>query len=235
MRDRVCYVPRVASGPEEMRQAMAAYVRGIHQAYVDAAALLPPAERGRMPLLTADDITVAAVGTRVLHVIGTTERMPAPQGPEVVLPDSIDDLRWSLRFFDPVVLPALGLVDEVEGPDQEHVRRILGIRTVLYHLAVPPGASLTPHHASHAGTGLAHAHAAAARDFDAIRAHASTREALVDELQGAAVAGLPRAQVLLARELVPDLPGLSLDPPTDPAEIRKALLSRLRPARMSRP
>ena len=77
-----------------------------------------------------------------------------------------------LRFFDPVVLPVLGLVAEADGPAPEEVRRVLGVGTYLYHLVVEPGSQLTPHHATHAGTGLASAHAAAARELETIRARA---------------------------------------------------------------
>jgi len=231
MRDVSDTFPRVeGTGPEAMRQAMADYVRALHQAYLDAVATLPPAERARLPLVSAGRITVAAAGVRMLHVIGTVEALPAPRGPEVEMVDSLDDLAWTLRFFDPVVVPALGLIDETAGPDHDEVRRALGIRTVAYHLAVPPGGTLTPHHALHAGTGLAHAHAAAARDFDALRAHAPGRESLVDEMQGASVAGLPRAQVALAMAIAPGLPGMSIDPPTDPEDVRRGLIQHLRSA-----
>lgn len=227
MRDVSDTFPRV-EGPEVMRQAMADYVHALHQAYLDAVATLPAAERARLPLIAAGRVTVAAVGVRMLHVIGTVEELPAPRGPEVEISDSIDDLAWSLRFFDPVITPSLGMIDESEGPDYEEVRRALGIRTVTYHLAVPPGGSLTSHHALHAGTGLAHSHAAAARDFDALRAHAPGHEALVDEMQGASIAGLARAQVALAQAIAPSLPGLSIEPPTDAQDVRRSLLQHLR-------
>lgn len=227
MRDVSATFPPV-EGPEAMRQAMADYVRSLHQAYLDAVATLPPAERARLPLIAAGQITVAAAGVRNLHVIGTVEDLPAPRGPEVEVTDSLDDLAWTLRFFDPVVAPPLGIIDESAGAQYDEVRRALGIRTVVYHLAVPPGGSLTAHHALHAGTGLAHAHAAAARDFDALRAHAPGREALIDEMQGASVAGLTRAQVALAQAIAPEMPGLTIEPPSDPAEVRRALLAHLR-------
>lgn len=211
-----------------MRQAMADYVRALHQAYVDAVQTLPAAERARLPLVSAGQVTVAAAGVRHLHVIGTVEELPAPRGPEVELTDSLDDVAWTLRFFDPVVVPGLGLIDESSGPDHDEVRRALGIRTVVYHLAVPPGSSLTAHHALHAGTGLAHAHAAAARDFDAMRAHAPGRESIVDEMQGAHVAGLDRAQAALALALTPDLADITVEPPSDPAEVRRRVLQHLR-------
>lgn len=207
---------------------MADYVRALHQAYLDATATLPPAERARLPLVSAGDVTVVAAGARMLHVIGTVEPLPPPRPPEVEIADSVGDVRWTLRFFDPVVAPGLGLIDETDGPDHEQVRRVLGIRTVVYHLAVPPGGSLTEHHAQHAGTGLGHSHAAAARDFEALRAYAPGREALVDELEGASHAGLGRAQVLLAREMVPSLSGLAIDPPSDPVALRRSLLEHLR-------
>lgn len=229
MRDVSATLPRV-EGPEAMRQAMADYVRSLHQAYLDAVAVLPPAERARMPLIESPRITVVAVGVRNLHVIGTVEALPAPRGPEVEIHDALDDLTWSLRFFDPVVTPALGLIDESSGPEYDEVRRALGIRTVVYHLAVPPGGSLTSHHALHAGTGLAHAHAAAARDFDALRAHAPGREVLVDEMQGASIAGLARAQVALALAIAPGLDGVSMEPPTDAQDLRRTLLQHLRGA-----
>ena len=215
-------------GPEAMRQAMAEYVRALHQAYLDAVDTLPPAERARLPLIAAGRVTVAAVGVRMLHVIGTVEALPAPRGQEVEMTGDVDDITWSLRFFDPVITPALGLIDEASGPDYDEVRRALGIRTVVYHLAVPPGGSLTSHHALHAGTGLAHSHAAAARDFDALRAHAPGRESLVDEMQGAGIAGLARAQALLAQAIAPGIDGITIDPPTDPVETRRALLQHLR-------
>lgn len=212
-----------------MRTAMAAYVRGLHEAYLDAARLLPPGDRGRLPLVRAGHFSVAAVGVRVLHVIGTADPLPAPQGPEIALEDSLEDLSWTVRFFDPVIIPSLGLIDETDRPAFDEVRRELGMRTVLYHLAVPPGSSLTPHHAAHGGTGLAHGHAAADRDFEALRAYAPGREALVDEWHGAYVASLPRAQALLARQLVPSLPEIDIDAPVDSDALRRRAVEALRP------
>jgi hypothetical protein len=220
----------MSQSPESMRQAMADYVRAVHQAYVDAAVALPPAEQARLPLLAATDVTVLAVGARNLHVIATTESLPAPQGPEIEVTDSLGPLTWRLRFFDPVIVPALGMIDETAGPQPERIRDVLGIRTVAYHLSVPPGGGLSAHHALHAGTGLAHAHAAAHRDFDSIAELATGQEDLVAEMRGAAVAGLDAAQLLLARAIVPasavlgsmDLHGV------DPVDVRRALLGDLR-------
>jgi hypothetical protein len=219
------------AGPEEMRQAMADYVQAVHQAYVSQAHLQTPAVQGRMPLVAARAFTVVAAGVQNLHVIATTESLPDPAGPEVALDGEFAPLRWSLRFYDPVVLPALGLIDERQGPAGDRVRNALGISTYLYHLVVQPGGQLTAHHAGHAGAGLANAHNAEARDFEAIRAHAPGRERLVDEMEGAAVAGLRRAQALLASEIVPwneEIGRLASAPDADPAEVRRALLAAVR-------
>lgn len=218
------------TSPEAMRTAMASYVRALHQAYVDASAILPPAERARLPLMSTEELTIAAVGTRYLHVIGTAERLPEPQGQEIEIVESSGSLAWRLRFFDPVIVPALGLVDESGGPEPGAVQEALGIRSVAYHLSVPPGGGLTAHHALHAGTGLAHAHAAAQRDFDSIADLAPDRVALIAELRGAHVAGLVVAQLLLARAIDPSSAALasqSLDAP-DPDLVRRELLASLR-------
>ena len=210
---------------------MADFVAAVHEAYLVQARLLPPAEQARLPLLRAARLTVAAAGARNLHVVASEERFPAPVGPEVELTGEADGLTWSLRFFDPVVLPALGLVTESAGPAPEEVRRLLGLRTYLYHLVVEPGSQLTPHHATHAGTGLASAHATAARDLEAIRAHAPGHQELVDELAGAATAGLVRAQALLARAIAPDDEGVAATAGAaqpQPDELRSALLQALR-------
>jgi hypothetical protein len=216
--------------PEAMRTAMAEYVRAVHQAYLDAAEPLPPAERARLPLIAAGSVTVLAVGARNLHVLATTEQLPAPEGQEVQLSDSLGDLSWTLRFFDPVIVPSLGLVDESAEPQPLAVREVLGVRTVVYHVTVPPGGGLSPHHALHAGTGLAHSHAAAHRDFESISALAPASTDLVAEMRGAAVAGLTAAQVLLAREIAPTSRELAELPVTGTAgeDVRRTLLLALR-------
>ena len=219
-----------SASPDAMRTAMAEYVRAVHQAYLDASAPLSPGDRARLPLVSAGEVTVLAVGARNLHVLATTEQLPAPRGQEVELDDAIDDLRWRLRFFDPVVVPALGLIDESDVAQPDRVRDVLGVRTVVYHLSVPPGGGLTAHHAMHAGTGLAHTHAAAVRDYDTIASEAPAAADLVQEMRGADIAGLPRAVLLLAREIAPDsddLAAMSLAEP-EPSTIRRTLLASLR-------
>lgn len=190
------------AGPEQMRAAMAEYVRAVHQAYVDAAGELPPGDRARLPLFAGDHFTVVVAGTRYLHVLGTHESLPAPVGQEVSVEDQFEDLRWTLRFYDPVVSPGLGLLDESDGPQPTQVRETLGIRSVLYHLSVPPGGGLTPHHAQHAGTGLAHSHSSADRDFTSLAQLRPNRGPLIAEMYQAHVNQMPAALRLLANEVV---------------------------------
>lgn len=230
MRDASASVPRVGTPPEQMRAAMAAYVESVHHAYVDAAGTLAPADRGRMPLIRCGSFTVAAVGTRYLHVVATADPLPEPLGQEVEVTGEADSLRWRLRFFDPVIVPGLGLVDESDAPAQAEVRALLGVRTHLYHLAVAPGGGLSGHHAQHAGTGLAHSHAAAERDYASLAHLLPGQTRLVEEMHGSEVAGLPAAALLIARALAPEAPALHQDPLTgaDAQRARRLLLEHLR-------
>jgi hypothetical protein len=192
-------------GPEHMRAAMSDYIRATHQAYIEASSHLPPADRQRLPLYSSNGFTVAAVGARNLHVIGTTEKLPNPQGHEVAITDQIGDVQWVVRFFDPTVIPHIGLIDESEGPAISRIQDALGIRSTLYHLIIPPGSGLSDHHAQHAGTGLAHSQAAASRDFDSLMALAPHKSELVIEMNSAYVNGLSNAHALLAQQIVPGL------------------------------
>jgi hypothetical protein len=214
--------------PERMRAAVAEYVTALHSAYLAQADTFPPAVRGAMPLLTGGELHVAAVGTRNLHLLATREGLGPLRGQEVALDGELPGLTWTLRFYDPVVTPALGLIEEREAPAYAEVRNALGVTTVVYHVVAQPGSGLTPHHAGHVGSGLAAGHTAAARDFETIRSRLKGREGLVDELIGAAHAGLPRAQALLARAIAPRDPGvaaLAESGTPDPDEVRKALLA----------
>jgi hypothetical protein len=219
-----------------MRQAMADFVHGAHQAYLSQARLLPPGEQAGMPLLTAGRVTVLAAAATNLHVLATTEVLPPVHGREVELADRIDSLEWTLRFYDPVVLPGLGLLDERDGARPEQVRRLLGIGTVLYHLVVQPGAQLTGHHAAHLGAGLAGSHATVFRGLATLRDRFGSRQLLVDELAGAIRAGLPAAAGLLAAALVPSDPDIvaaarsaTAGSPGDPADLVGALLAATGP------
>ena len=222
--------PAAERGPEAMRSAMADYVSSVHRAYLEASASLPPGERARLPLVAAGTFTVAAVGTRYLHVVATTDALPAPTGPEVSLDCHEGDLAWQLRFFDPVVLPDLGLLDESQAPQPQRIREILGLAGVVYHLTVPPGGGLTPHHALHSGTGLAHSHAAAARDYETLTALAPRQADLIAEMHAAETAGLQACAVLVAQHLAPlNTAVLEMEPGAASAvDARRRLLAAFR-------
>lgn len=206
---------------------MSDYVSNVHAAYARVALTYPPAVRGGLPLLTGP-FTVVAAGSRNLHVIATGDRLPAPRGPEVSTNHRQDGMVWTLRFLDPVVLPSLGTAETGERPDPGSVRRVVGIGGHHYHLVVRPGSDLTAHHATHAGTGLANAHLAAARDYEAIRSRA-TDQGLVDELAAADRAGMTRAHGLLACALAPWSEPLKAAIGTgNRREVRRALLAALR-------
>lgn len=217
--------------PEDMRAAMADFVAAAHEAYLAQARLLPPADRARLPLVAAGTFTVVAAGARNLHVLATTEALPVPVGPEVELTGQADEMAWRLRFYDPVVLPGLGMIDESAAAAPDEVRRTLGVHTVLYHLVVQPGSELTSHHALHMGTGLANSHAARSRDIEAVRAHRPGYGALVEELAGALQAGLPRAAALLAAAIAPydDAVGeLARQATPDPQAVLSGLVAAVR-------
>lgn len=226
-------------GPERMRAAVADYVTALHRAYLAQAETFTPAVRGRMPLIASSaPLTVAAAGARNLHLLATREGLGPPRGQEVELPAELPGLSWTLRLYDPVVVPDLGLIDEREAPGYGEVRHALGITTTVYHVVAQPGSGLTPHHAGHVGSGLASGHSAAARDFETIRSRLRGRESLVDELIGAAVAGLPRAQALLARAIAPRdeaVGKLALAAEPDPDAVRAALLASVGGRREWRP
>lgn len=212
--------------PEAMRRAMSEYVTEVHAAYLRRAEDLSPAERGRLPLLSGGPITVAAVGARDLHVLATRESLGPLRGPEVEVSGELPGLRWTLRFYDPVVLPSLGLLDQSEQPAREEIRRALGLATVLYHLVAPPGSGLTPHHATHVGTALANSHVTAVRDLQRLRRQSPGAQSVVDELERALTVGLPRAAALLAQQLAPGDERIEeLGPEPDPDELRRALMA----------
>jgi hypothetical protein len=216
------------STPEQMRAAVAQYVEEIHRAYVAQAMTFPAGVRGRMPLLAPGPLTVAAVGARNLHVLATRDSLGPVRSPEIELSGSVEGLSWTLRFFDPVVLPELALVDELDGPAFAEVRHALGVGTVVYHFVASPGAGLSAHQAAHVGTGLAGGHSAAARDFETIRSRVRGREDLVEEMAGAAAAGLVLAHAMLAAAIAPNnaaLRALASERRPDPDTVRRELLA----------
>jgi hypothetical protein len=184
--------------PEAMRDLVRDYVRAVHTTYLDHVAHLPPAERGTLPLVAAGEVTVVAAAARRLHLIATTDPLPAPHGPEVEHADEHRGVAWTVRFFDPSVLPALGVLRE-DGPGD--VRRVLGIANTAYHLMVAVGGGLTGHHARHSGVALANQHAKMLRDLDRIRRALPRDQRTVDELGVCARLGLDRAAALLAGDL----------------------------------
>jgi hypothetical protein len=223
--------PDMSADPGQLRDAMAQFVAALHGAYLDQARHLPVGEQGALPLTRTDSLTVLAVGVRHLHVLATTSPLPAPQGQEVELHDSLPGLAWTLRFFDPIVAPGLGGIDESEAAQPVAVRQVLGVPDVVYHLSVSPGGGLTPHHAQHAGTGLANQHAALFRDHDAIRANAGSRAALAEEYAVAERVGLHQTVRLLAQQLAPGdaaVAEVCASSGSEDADVRRALLAALR-------
>lgn len=196
--------------------------------YQEASQALPPGDRARQPLVAASEFTVVAAGTRYLHLLATTSPLPAAVPPEVPIEDSLDGLTWTLRFLDPSLVPSLAGIDEQEGPQPAAVRAALGIPTTLFHLTVSPGSGLSAHHAQHAGTGLAHAHARSTLDYRSIAALVPHRQREVEEMAAVEISGLPHAHLLLAASIAEGstVEGLA---PGDYEGIRRALLAALRP------
>ena len=207
---------------------MADYVAALHGAYLDQAAQLSPGERGELPLIRSGNFSVVAVGTRYLHVLATTTPLPTVVEPEVAVPGLDRDLTWTLRFYDPVIVPELGLIIEGDSADPRAVRGVLGIADVVYHVSIAPGGGLSGHHAQHAGTGLANAHAAAARDFETMRSVAPSQRDVIDEFAAAQRLGLHRAAELLAGDLAPLNDTVSAIPGIDATALRRAVLEALR-------
>ncbi len=184
--------------PEQMRAIVQDYVRTVHTAYLDHARHLPPGERARLPLVAAGRLSVVAAAGRDLHLVATTDPLPPVRGQEVELADGYEGTGWTLRFYDPSVLPQLGVL---ASDSPEEVRRALGIADVVYHLTVGVGGGLTAHHAQHSGVALANRHAGTARDLDRVRRAHPRDEVLVGELETCVRLDLHRAAALLAREI----------------------------------
>lgn len=184
--------------PEAMRGIVQDYVRTVHVAYLDHARHLPPGDSGRLPLLAAGRLTVVAAAARDLHLVATTDALPPPTGQEVELVEEHHGTTWTVRFYDPSVLPQLGVLAE-DTP--EAVRQALGISDVIYHLRVSVGGGLTEHHAQHSGIALVNGHSRTARDLARIRQAYAGAGPLVGELEACVRLGLDRATALLAREI----------------------------------
>ena len=143
-------------------------------------------------------------------------RLPPLLGPEVEESDEHLGTRWRVRFYDPSVLPELGiLVDETPA----QVRRVLGVSDALYHLSVEPGGGLSAHHAQYSGVALANQHARITRDLDRLRAALPRDETGVGELGACVRLGLDRAAALLAADLTA---GSVAPPPGTAADVSLA-------------
>lgn len=201
-----------AADPPAMRTVVRDYVHAVHATYLDHIRHLPPAERGSLPLVGATDLTVLAAAARRLHLVATTDRLPPLLGPEVEETDEYLGTRWRVRFYDPSVLPELGILGD-DTPAQ--VRRTLGVSDAVYHLSVEPGGGLNAHHAQYSGVALANQHARTMRDLDQLRAALPRDEAGVDEFGTCVRLGLDRAAALLAADLTAGrvvlAPGTSAD------------------------
>lgn len=181
-----------------MRAIVRDYVAVLHATYLDHVRHLPPAERAALPLLAARDLVVVAAAGRRLHLVATTDTLPAPQGQEVEFTDEHAGTRWAVRFYDPSMLPDLGvLVDDAPVA----VRQALGIGNTVYHLTVDIGGGLSGHHAQHSGVALANQHAQSSRDIARLHRALPHHAQMVDELAVCARLGLDRASALLAAEL----------------------------------
>ena len=146
-------------GPDDLRRGFAAYVAALHEAYLDAVGGSDTEAVADLPL-AGEPFTVAIVGGPGMHIVATRDQLPAVLGHEQLLRGELGPLRWTVRFLDPTVLAALAdpVPDEVEA--STHVCEVLGVTTPLYHLVLGPDSALSPHHAMHAGSGLAGAHLA---------------------------------------------------------------------------
>lgn len=184
--------------PEAMRALVRDYVRAVHTTYLDHVQHLPPGERATLPLVAADEITVVAAAAQRLHLIATTHRLPTPVGREAEDAEAFRGVAWTVRFYDPSVLPDLGLLVD-DSPAE--VRRALGVTDTVYHLAVAVGGGLGAHHAQHSGVALANQHARTGRDLERVRRALPHQIAGVDELGSCVRNGLDLAAALLAAEL----------------------------------
>ena len=205
--------------PEAMRDLVRGYVSTAHATYLDHVQSLPPAERGALPLVAAREVTVIAAAAHRLHLVATTDSLPALHGPEVEFTDDYRGVSWTVRFYDPSVMPELGLLTE-DSPAE--VRRVLGIANTIYHLAVAVGGGLSAHHAQHSGVALANQHAKTVRDLDRIRRALPEQVRAVDELGACVRNGLDRASALLAADLTSGR--VISDPGTPAASCLEAVL-----------
>ncbi len=145
--------------PGDLRRGFAAYVAALHEAYLEAVDAAGSAATEELPLAEAP-FTVAVVGGPGMHLLATRDPLPPLAAHEQPLSGQVGPLSWQVRFLDPTVEPALSAPVPSGVEPTTHVRSLLGVTTSLYHLVLGPDSALTPHHAMHAGSGLANAHLA---------------------------------------------------------------------------
>lgn len=211
------------AGPEAMRELVRTYVDAVHTSYLSHVRDLPPAERATLPLIAASDFTVVAAAAQRLHLIATTDRLPAVSGQEVELIGQHHRVHWTLRFYDPSVLPGLGLLTEDSASE---VRRIIGVTNTVYHLTVEIGGGLSSHNAHHSGVAMANQDAKLGRDLERVREALPERCGLVDELDACVRIGLDRAAALIIAELSDGR--VTVEPGMPAAACLEALLDRAR-------
>ena len=125
----------------------------------------------RCPWWPPRDVTVIAAAARNLHLLATTDPLPAPLGPEVEFTDEHRGTRWTRALLRPVGPPGPRLLAE----DQPGTYGGCSASAdTVYHLTVAVGGGLTGHHAQHSGVALANQHAKSIRDLDRLR-HALPR------------------------------------------------------------
>lgn len=183
--------------PAQIRRSVRDYLLAVHSTYLDHVRPLAPGERVALPLAPGRTLTVAAAAARQLHLVAVAGTLPRI----VDEPDDVDeygDVRWVVRFYDPTVLPELGLLGD---DDPATVRAVLGTGDPLYHLVVTPGGGLGGHHARHSGLALANQHTRTGRDLERVRRALPRQASLVDELAVCVRLGLDTATAALAREL----------------------------------
>ncbi len=187
-------------GPEDMAVAVAGYITALHGAYLAQANTFGAAVRGRMPLLAGGSLTVAAVGARNLHLLATRE------GLALAARAGGGATRFVARsgLVAAVLRPGGGAGARVDRRAEGAGVRRGAARAGHHHDRLPRGrpARCRVRPRTTPGTsapGWPVDTPAAARDFETIRSRVPGREHLVDELIGAAAAGLPHAQALLAR------------------------------------
>jgi hypothetical protein len=164
------------SDPAQLRRVVRDYLLAVHSTYLDHVRHLPPGERAGLPLASGRNLTVGVAAARQLHLVAVAGTLPAI----VDEPDDIDecgDVRWVMRFYDPTVLPELGLIAD---DDPTKVRAVLGVTDPLYHLIVTPGGGLDGHHAQHSGLALANQHTRTGRDLERVRRALPRQASLVD-------------------------------------------------------